>query len=99
MAEEPTKPDAVTAKKLRGIVARGRSLLAPDPKKRRPVGYDSEKKETVTAPVLREFLPGDEIELPTDELLSLRRLGFIVDPTTKEHARDDGSGRLEAAQR
>jgi hypothetical protein len=100
MASAPAKSASDSVKKTRGVVARGRSLLAPDPVERKAVGYDAETKQTIFGPVMREYLPGDEVELPSDEITSLRQLGYIADPTVLEHARIDGSThQLEAALR
>jgi hypothetical protein len=60
-------------------VARGRSLDIVVDGKRRVVGYLEGKP--VHGPVFRRAGPGEEVELQRDEIVRLKRLGFLVDDT------------------
>src|SRR5437016_1579137 len=68
---------------IRAIVARGKTVVVPDPKKTAPTGWDKEAKETVMRAVVVEYSEDQEVELPADEVTRLRTLGFLVDPTRK----------------
>jgi hypothetical protein len=79
MENPQDQPNAKRDRTMRGIVARGRSVDVPDLSARQTVGYSGEGK-VVTRPAYRTYLPGQEVELPAKEVLSLRERGFLVDP-------------------
>jgi hypothetical protein len=67
-------------KMARGIVARGRSIDVPDPSApKQTVGYSAEGKP-FTKSAIRQYGPGMEVELPVQEIASLRERGFLTDP-------------------
>jgi hypothetical protein len=63
----------------RGTVARGRTVSIPHPTEKRIVGRNLDGKEIVGAPLVN-FGPGREVTLPADEIVSLRKLGYLIDP-------------------
>lgn len=63
----------------RGVVARGRTVDIPDTTRRQVIGHTPEGKPIHRSPV-RSFGPGNEIELPAQEIATLRERGFLVDP-------------------
>ena len=65
-------------KTARAVVARGRSVDIPIGALV-TVGLTAEGK-TVTRRPTKQFGPGNEVELPADEIKSLRKLGYLVDP-------------------
>lgn len=71
-------------KKLgRAIVARGRTVTAPHATKRKVVAHTPEGKP-IEQPELVHFGPGQEIELPSDAIARLRKLGYLTDPGAPE---------------
>lgn len=71
----------VQPKKLRAIVARGRTVTAPHPTKMRVVGYHPDTGVPLKQAVEMAYGPGTEIELPQDEIDALRSRGFLTDPS------------------
>ena len=90
----------VAAKLMRAMVARGRTVYAPDPSKRQIVGRGDDGRPMEMA-VIVEHGPGSELELPADEVMSLRASGFLIDPGTPEVPRSEGPtfGREEQPRR
>jgi hypothetical protein len=75
----------------KAIVARGRTVCVPDPTKPPAfVGREFETHREIFAPGLRDIGPGEEVELPRDEVRRLRGLGVLVDPDAKAVLREDG---------
>lgn len=64
----------------RAVVARGRSLDVPIEGDPIIVGTDADN-EPVTRARTRRVGPGQEVELPADEVRVLRASGFLVDPS------------------
>jgi hypothetical protein len=85
MADQPTlnqgqNRNQVSEKLVRGVVARGRTVDVCDAAAQRlTVGYTVEGKPLTKLPT-RSYGPGQEIELPAVEILSLRKRGFLTDP-------------------
>lgn len=73
--DEQKKP---TPRLARGVVARGRTVVVPTAQTR-TAGYTAEGKPIVV-PVTKTFVPGQEIELPHDEIKWLRSIGHLIDP-------------------
>lgn len=70
--------EAPPVKMGRATVAPGRSVDLPVRGERQLVGYQRESLREVFGPLLRQYGPGAEIELPLDEIARLRRLGFLL---------------------
>lgn len=67
-------------KTVRATVARGRSVDVPLAGKREVAGYDKETGKPMHRPVMKQFGPGQDVELPADEVATLRKSGHLVDP-------------------
>ncbi|HLH95018.1 MAG TPA: hypothetical protein VKW08_07860 [Xanthobacteraceae bacterium] len=67
------------ARLVRATVARGRSILVPGAKKR-VVGYAPADGKPIEVAELLSYGPGQEVELPADEVARLRVSGHLVDP-------------------
>jgi hypothetical protein len=68
----------------RATVARGRTVIVPDPTKPPTfIGREFETHREIFAPGTREIGPGEEVELPRDEVRRLRGFGYLVDPDAK----------------
>jgi hypothetical protein len=73
-------PTAMRVPIERAIVARGRTICVPDPTKPPAfVGREIETNRAMFAPATRDFGPGEEVELPRDEVRRLRGFGYLVD--------------------
>jgi hypothetical protein len=67
-------------KLVRCTVARGRTIDVPDTNApRQTVGYSPDGKALTKLPT-RSYGPGQEIDLPAAEVVSLRKRGFLLDP-------------------
>lgn len=62
----------------RGVVARGRTVIAATGEKR--IGKYSEDGKPIMVPILKTFGPDQEIELPAPEIAWLRSIGHLIDP-------------------
>ena len=71
-----------TPRLAKGVVARGRTVVIPDPIRKTHAGYDLEGNAIKRA-VLHHYGPGQEVELPTDEIKELRASGYLIDPDAK----------------
>lgn len=78
-----------------GVVARGRTILVPDPHKKTLAGYNQEGKPVQRA-VFNEYGPGKTVNLPSEEIKSLRKLGFLIDPDAQEIEVGPGPNYTEA---
>jgi hypothetical protein len=67
---------------VRATVERGRTVVIPHPTKRITAKYTEEGKPVIV-PVLQHFGPGKEVELPLEEVVLFRKLGYLVDPDRK----------------
>ena len=76
------------SKPTRGTVAKGRTVLAPT-KERRVAGYGAEGKP-IYRTVDKAYGPGQEVTLPEEEILHLRRTGFLIDPDAEAPNYGDG---------
>lgn len=74
----------MSEKLVRATVARGRSVMKPDASRKRLAGY-SDKGEPRYTPELVQYGPGQEVDLPADEVKTLRQLGFLIDPGAVVH--------------
>jgi hypothetical protein len=74
--------DPVITKRVRATVARGRTLSAPHETKKQVIGYSDDGKP-IYRPAMVDFGPGQEVELPMDEITELRATGFLIDPAQK----------------
>jgi hypothetical protein len=83
MGQEHQRPGVNTnnqvEKTARGVVARGRTIMVPDTNDRRVVNHTPEGKAVYRC-AERAFGPGQEVELPATEIVSLRERGFLIDP-------------------
>jgi len=84
-------------KKERAIVARGRTVVAPTGEKR--VGRYNDEGKPITVPVLKNFGPDQEIELPAGEIAWLRSTGHLVDPRIPAELPAEGARVSEQGQR
>lgn len=71
--------------KIKGIVARGRSIQVPKIGEdgqiiRRVVGFHPVTEQEITAAVLEYIEEFCEIELPESEVMQLRKSGYLIDP-------------------
>jgi hypothetical protein len=64
---------------VRCVVARGRTVEAPDPVEKHVVGYDANEKKYGEAAVCRRYGPGESLMLSESEADRIRLLGFIED--------------------
>ena len=67
-------------KLVRATVARGHVIDVPDPGKKKVAGRDPETNKPVYRMDTRRYLPGQEVELPADEVALFRASGHLVDP-------------------
>ena len=81
----------------KAVVARGRTVDAPIPRKRRLVGQTNDGVQ-IYGPVTRRFGPGETVELAAWEVRRLQELGFLVDPNKIEPAINDGKSGPTAIQ-
>jgi hypothetical protein len=72
----------------RGTVARGRTVIAPHATRRQTI-INAEGKP-IEIPEATEYGPGAEVELPADEIKSLRLSGFLIDPGAADVPRSEG---------
>jgi hypothetical protein len=86
MSEEKRLAVAPQLQMARGTVERGRTVVVPHPSKRITAKYTEEGKPVIV-PVLQHFGPGEEVELPIEEVILFKKLGYLVDPTKKIPAR------------
>lgn len=84
-------------KMAKGTVARGRTVMIPDPTKRVHAGYDQEGK-AIHRPVLHSYGPGREVELPASEIKELRLTGYLIDPEKTAPPVGDGPNYSEAGR-
>jgi hypothetical protein len=79
----------------RAIVARGRTVVVPDPTKPPVfVGRQIETNREMFAPATRDFGPGEEVELPRGEAQRLRGFGYLVDADAKVVDIDTGEAHV-----
>lgn len=62
----------------RAIVAKGRSLEIPHPTDKRGLRYGDNGPILLAATI--RMTEGQEVELPVDEIATLRKSGHLVDP-------------------
>ena len=80
VAKKPEAESLPMTGKLRATVARGRTVYIPDPERKVFRGRTPDTGVEVYGQALAEFGPGQEVELPADEVASLRGLGYLIDP-------------------
>jgi hypothetical protein len=78
---------------LRATVARGRSIEVPT-EERFQTGYDKDGKPAHALKCVT-YVEGQELDLPEDEVVRLRGLGFLTDPNAKPFPPDAGAGVRE----
>ena len=81
----------------RGTVNRGHTVMVPHLTEKKVTGLHPETGKTMYAPVMMECGPGNEIELPLDEITSLRERGFLIDPKKIAPPLAEGSRVIEGA--
>jgi hypothetical protein len=67
--------------KVKVIVEKGRTISAPDPKRKTFVGRDPNSGESLFAPKLVDYGEGQEVEVSSEDAAFLKERGFAVDPT------------------
>ncbi len=67
-------------KLIRAVVARGRSIDVPVSGNKVLAGYGKDDGKPVYRIPTRHHRAGDTIELPADEVKTLRAAGYLVDP-------------------
>jgi hypothetical protein len=68
-----------TPRTEKAIVARGRCIDVPHATQRETVGFGADGKPIKRA-VTKQFVAGDEVELPVDDIARLRMLGYLIYP-------------------
>jgi hypothetical protein len=81
--------ESTKQKTARAVVARGRSIDVPTGGEPIAVGATPEGKPVSRGPV-KQYGPGQEVELPIDEIKTLRGLGYLVDPDRVAPASGNG---------
>lgn len=82
---------------VRATVARGRTVVVPDPdSKIEVIGY-SERGEPVSGLATTEYGPGEEVLITEREAKRLRELGYLVDPNAKAPEPAEGGSVREVA--
>ena len=66
--------------KVKVVVERGRTICAPDPKRKSFVGRNPDSGEAIYAPKLVDYAEGQEVEVTSEDAAFLRERGFTVDP-------------------
>ena len=89
--------NAPRGRMLRGMVARGRTVVAATGEKR--VGGYAQDGKAIMAPVLKTFGPHQEVELPEAEIVALRKSGHLVDPDALAEMPAEGARVSEQAPR
>lgn len=103
MADEQIKSQGQLKdiKTEKAIVARGRSIDVPIPGKKEFSGTNKDGDSFYRLPV-RNVGPGQEVELPIEEVRSLRAAGYLVDPDNiappvgMPGVKGDGPGQVQA---
>jgi hypothetical protein len=102
MADEQSQQPQLKIATEKAIVARGRSIDIPVEGKRIQVGTTEDNRKVTRVPI-RKAGPGEEVELPADEVRRLRASGFLIDPTNLAPpvglpgVNGDGPGQVRAA--
>ena len=79
MAEAAVKP-----RLERAVVRPGRTIIAPDPAAPKVFGgRRGQTFEEMFVPATVEYGPNSEVELPHDEVVRLRELGYLIDPNAR----------------
>ena len=81
--------------KVRVVVERGRTISAPDPKRKTFVGRNPDSGEPIYIPKLVDYTEGQEVEVSPEDAAFLRERGFAVDPnrTALPHGNGPTYGR------
>ena len=66
--------------KVKVVVERGRTISAPDPKRKSFVGRVPDSGEAIFTPKLVDYAEGQEVEVSPEDAAFLRERGFAVDP-------------------
>ena len=74
---------------VRATVANGRTVDVPDGDKRAVAKFGEDGKPIMRA-VLKTYHPGQEVELPADEVKQLRAGGYLVDPNASAPPTGEG---------
>jgi hypothetical protein len=74
--------DTPKPRMVRATVAQGRTVAIPHPTAKKAVGTTPEGKGIYMAELMH-FGPGQEVELPADEVARLRSTGHLFDPDRK----------------
>lgn len=77
---QKTEETPTEVRKVKAIVARGRSVEVSVGRKIVGQAGDGKDREAVYGPVTKVFTAGQEVELPVDEVARLRKIGYLVDP-------------------
>lgn len=91
MAEEKQ----ATKKLARGVVARGNTVYAPHPTETVIKGTNPETFKPIMGSKIVEFGPGQEVTLPEEEILQLRKSGALVNPDKVEEPASEGTRARE----
>ena len=75
---EPSPRKGRSEKKVRATVARGRTIDIPEGEK--IIVNHTPEGRPITRQATRSYGPGQEVELPAAEVISLRHRGYLVDP-------------------
>ena len=67
--------------KVKVVVERGRTISAPDPKRKSFVGRNPDTNEPIYTPKLVDYTEGQEVEVSSEDAAFLKERGFAVDPT------------------
>jgi P pilus assembly chaperone PapD len=81
--------------KVKVVVERGRTICAPDRKRKTFVGRNPDTNEPIYVPKLVDHTEGQEVEVSWEDAAFLRERGFAVDPnrTALPHGNGPTFGR------
>lgn len=86
---EAAEPKSPAVQMGRGVVERGKTVCVPQGSK--TVGHMRESGREIKGPARYiEFGPGQEVELPVEEIKFLRERGFLIDPDKKLTPKHEG---------
>jgi hypothetical protein len=85
VASLPRESAARHPQMARAIVERGRTICVPTGTK--VIAKYTDEGKPVIKFVTKDFGPGEEVELPIEEVILFKKLGYLVDPTKKIPAR------------
>jgi hypothetical protein len=77
---QPVAEPKPQQKMVECVVARGRSVATLDPTRMIVAGWDADTGKPIMRASLRTYGPGEQLQLPEDEVIRLRGTGHLHDP-------------------